>query len=51
MIKEFIWKTDLQNSESNMQLIDDAIEEKAHRNFKTVSRDNFKSNRRPAVVN
>ena len=52
MIKEFIWKTDegLRNSESNMQLIDDTIEEKVHRDFKTGSRDNFKDNRRPAVV-
>ena len=30
--------------------MNDTIEEKVHRNFKTGIRNNFKDNRRPAVV-
>lgn len=40
----------MQKSESNTQSIDNAFEEKGHRKFETGSKDNFKGNRRPAVV-
>ena len=40
----------LQSSQSNTQLIDSTIEGIVHQNLKTGSRDNFKENRRPAVV-
>ena len=53
MIKEFYSENrykGVQNSELNMQSIDDTIGEIFYRNFKTGSRDNFKDNLRPAVV-
>ena len=50
MIKELIRKIDTKVGDLNMEITEDTTEDKAYRNLKIGSRDNFKDNQTPMVV-